>query len=192
MNEHILTVDILLAQYKALRDEILWINSAKLLIVQAKYLWIAGVLGGFSFFVKRNNILSIGKTLFILNLFLCSLIAYDLIFAWLDTQVLLIGKYIKYFFEDKAFKGFVHIDGFVFWENYFSCIKANHSRYLFIGLNVASLFPLASTWGYLYWQVSKLDDFSVRQKLSNLGLLNIIFFLVINIFYFVVIYGHAS
>lgn len=134
------TLDIFLAQFNALRGEILWINGTKFALLQAKYVWTASILGGLSFLKwhvatgngQENDEISFKAVFLILNFLLCSLLAYDLVFDWLDNQVLTIGTYIEPPLTTQYLSGL----SIQLWESYF---KANQGGgFPFFGIGVKS------------------------------------------------------
>jgi uncharacterized protein with PQ loop repeat len=119
-------LNVVLTQFNALRGEILWINGAKFALIQAKYVWTASILGGLSFLKwsvgtdknQQKDQISPKAVFLILNFLLLSLLAYDLVFYWLDDQVKIIGTYIREVIEPPLTNQ--HLSGLSIqlWEHY--------------------------------------------------------------------------
>lgn len=98
------SINTIIAQFEALRGEIIWINTTKFCLLQAKLLWIGGsvlILTQLYVQSKKRDLLKIGadKFMLALALILISLLCYDLLFQWLNSQVNTIGKYIQHNIE---------------------------------------------------------------------------------------------
>lgn len=186
------SIEIIIEQFKALREEIIWINSTKFLIIQAKYIWIAGIttaiITGYSYFRKKEFDIGPRVLLSLLTLFLFSLVCYDFLLEWLNCHVNNIGQYIaaniEPFLKNKAndFTG-------LFWEEYF---KTTYKYHFFIAFGVAitSLLPLLISWMFLIFIYNRYKDpnikvFSIKDLKRVYGIINLLMFIAasgINVF----------
>lgn len=140
-------LSVILEQFKALRDEIIWINSAKFLILQAKYIWIAGVItiigSAFAIFKDKFHVRKKRELLgIILVFFLFSLLPFDFTLEWLNCQVNEIREYINIEIEPKL-KTITNDIKLIYWEEFF---KNKHGVYLSLALVFSTIIPLLFAW----------------------------------------------
>lgn len=192
------TASIIVAQFSALRDEILLINTSKFMLLQAKYVWIAGVLGGLYFIQTRKNKFDNKEIFLILNLLLFSLLPYDLAYAWLDCQVNTIGAYIQTHIENIAFKSIANKlpDNFVFWETFFKEANKPYRHLLSFSQYISIILPSAGVILYIALHSYKTDNkLRIAQKLKALdtfGLINLVLFTLITTINIVFIISQIS
>jgi hypothetical protein len=180
-------LNIVLAQFNALRGEILWINGAKFALIQAKYVWTASILGGLSFLKwsvgtgknQEKDRISLKAVFLILNFLLLSLLAYDLVFDWLDNQVITIGAYIREVIEPPLTNQ--HLSGLSIqlWEHYLKSKQIGGFPFFGIGVKSTTLLPAAGVLAYLVYLLKAKKVRLPGECLDVLGLFNVILFIII-------------
>jgi|WetSurMetagenome_2_1015567.scaffolds.fasta_scaffold736107_1 hypothetical protein len=153
-------LNIVLMQFSALRSEILWINGAKFALIQVKYVWTASILGGLSFLKwsvgseknQEKDQISPKAVFLILNFLLLSLLADDLVFYWLDDQVIIIDTNIREVIEPP--------------------LTNQH-------LKSTALLPVAGVLSYLVYLLKAQKVGLPGECLDTLGLFNLILFIEI-------------
>jgi hypothetical protein len=166
-----LQIQVLIAQFTALRQEILWINESKLWILQMKFAWVAGLVSGISISHDKLASKDVNVVNFVIALGLYSLLSFDFVFWWLNAQVETIGGYIRTCIEPPL-KTISRLDGGVkLWEEVFAEKKLSHGPYLDYGFKVASATPLVFAWVYIS---SKYTDMAGKGiKAIAIAMLNV-------------------
>lgn len=137
---------ILTSQFEALREEIIWINTSKLILIQAKVIWAGTIIGGLLAYSSNKGksireIITLRPifTLFIIGVTCIALPIYDLVFLWLSHQVVLIGSYIHHHIEPAFQKVLMEKFEMTFWETFFIKTKWIHGPFLGLAAFLSSV-----------------------------------------------------